>query len=85
MFQQSLPTFDNITPEREKPRRLSDMYHFYGLCKEPGRKCESCVHLFARKMSRTYYKCDLTVVTWGPASDWRVNWGACGMWRERSK
>jgi len=83
VMQQVLPTFDNITPECAKPKRLSDMYWFYG--RSPDRQCKNCMHLFARARNRTYYKCDLTAATFGPATDWRVNWEACGRWEEREK
>lgn len=42
-----------------------------------GRTCKLCVHLYARKRSKRYYKCKFRKETCGPGSDHRVNWPAC--------
>lgn len=45
--------------------------------------CKTCIHLFARRMSKTYYKCDMRHVSRGPATDHKVRWPACGKYEEK--
>ena len=42
-----------------------------------GRTCAYCSHLYARRQSKTYWKCDLRKETHGPGSDHRKKWPAC--------
>lgn len=43
-----------------------------------GRQCKDCKHLFMQGgVAGRYYKCDLRVITGGPASDHRYRWPAC--------
>lgn len=41
------------------------------------RKCKDCLHLYSRRYSKTYWKCDFREETRGAGSDHRVNWPAC--------
>lgn len=43
-----------------------------------GAICGDCRHLYAKRYSRTYHKCELRGDTNGPATDHRVRWPACG-------
>ena len=43
-----------------------------------GAKCRTCVHLVVHERARRYYKCLKRGVTFGPGTDHRVNWPACG-------
>jgi hypothetical protein len=61
------------------PLRLVNMWKLHG-CVE--NKCGNCVHLVTKKMGGTYFKCDLSLVTAGPATDWRKSWQACGKFKE---
>lgn len=48
----------------------------FGLDPE-GRRCKGCLYLYAKKMSKTYYKCLKRTITGGPGTDHRVGWDAC--------
>lgn len=48
-----------------------------------GKRCKECSLLFARRMSKTYYKCQLRGDTHGPGTDHKVNWLACGKFEEK--
>jgi hypothetical protein len=45
-----------------------------------GETCSTCQHLAARRLGRTYYKCDTVEITGGPATDVRLSWPACERW-----
>lgn len=45
-------------------------------------RCKTCVHLFTKKRSNTYYKCRFRKLTAGAETDHRVNWVSCGMYHE---
>lgn len=40
--------------------------------------CKTCCHLQARRVHRTYYKCDRFGETHGAGTDWRIRWPGCG-------
>ena len=73
-----LPAEDEIA---KLPKRLKAMIALFGHCE--GQKCAMCVHLYAKRYNKTYYKCDLNGDTNGPGTDWRVGWPACGRWEPR--
>ncbi|MBM4048296.1 MAG: hypothetical protein FJ279_24605 [Planctomycetes bacterium] len=62
-------------------RRILDMHKTFGLA--PGAVCGDCRHFQGISFARTYYKCDLTVMTHGAATDWRATWPACGRFEKR--
>jgi len=64
-----------------RPWRLRVMHRMYG--SDPDHTCGQCKHLIAKRYDKTYYKCDLTRMTNGPGTDWRVSWRACGRFEER--
>lgn len=61
-----------------KPRILR-FYSTYGFT--PGEKCGTCGS-FQREQhsSKVYFKCARYRHSHGAATDWRVNWPACGVW-----
>lgn len=66
------------------PSRIRTMHKRYG--KTEGKTCGECKHCiisfgYGRGYSRNYYKCLLTNITHGAATDWRVSWPACGKYR----
>jgi len=64
------------------PRRIVEMHRMYGVCE--GRQCATCRHLIrVQPGQNTYLKCELTMITRGPGSDWRAGWPACGKWEAR--
>lgn len=47
----------------------------------PGAKgvtCKSCVHLWRKRLSKVYLKCDLREDTNGPGTDHKAGWQSCG-------
>ena len=42
-----------------------------------GEKCKNCKHLYYKKYSGKYFKCDLRKNTNSPASDHRANFPSC--------
>lgn len=67
-------------PTADVPKRMLVMYQVYGQDKE--HKCKECTFLEVRAFANTYYKCQKSKVTAGPATDWRVNWMACGQFKK---
>lgn len=63
-------------PDGKYPVRILQMRKLHG--KSEGNICGNCAHFIRKKMGAIYFKCDLTKITGGPATDWRVNWPACG-------
>jgi hypothetical protein len=47
-----------------------------------GATCGSCDHLVARRLARTYYKCELRSLSGSASTDHRVRWPACGRFVE---
>lgn len=64
------------TEAKEFPLRIRIMWSKFG--ELDGKHCKDCVHLRMLQYGNRYYKCDLTKLTHGPATDWRINWTACG-------
>jgi hypothetical protein len=56
--------------------QLATMHRMYGT--NDAHTCGECKHLITRRFAGTYYKCDLTKMTAGSATDWRKKWTACG-------
>jgi hypothetical protein len=48
-----------------------------------GKRCKSCAHLISITYANTYHKCELRQNTHGPATDHRVNWPACAMFKDK--
>lgn len=46
-----------------------------------GTMCRTCLHLIAKRYSKTYYKCKLRQNTNGQATDHRVRWPTCSKYQ----
>ncbi len=81
----STPLFPDFTDDgdRIQPTSLATMHRMYG--RKDGHCCGTCKHLYRKHFDNTYLKCDLTVDTHGPASDWRAKWDACGRWEHKAE
>lgn len=59
------------------PRRILNMYTMYGVVS--GKVCGDCPSFLRHKhRTKTHNKCTRNKMTHGAATDWRVNWPACG-------
>jgi len=50
-----------------------------------GNKCKNCEYFFVRHFGKKYFKCDKSGPSSGPATDWRANWIACGLFNKIDK
>ena len=50
-----------------------------------GETCGSCAHRITGQYAYRYHKCDLIANTHGAATDLRLSWPACDLWKERAK
>lgn len=72
---------DKITESAPLKVKGNPLIRAYG----PGPECKickNCKHLWVKKMSGRYLKCDLRPLTAGPGSDHRAKWAACGKYEE---
>ena len=68
-------------PENKLPQRIKTMHTRYGI--NENENCCDCIHFYKLGgYAGTYYKCDLTSMTHGSGTDWRINWTACGKFEE---
>ena len=61
--------------------KINPMLKLYG--EVPGKKCNTCSFLFYNETARKYYKCSFRKNTYGPASDHRKFFSACGKYAEK--
>jgi hypothetical protein len=60
------------------PERMKKMHKAFGRAGQ-GVTCNTCKFLVKwRYRTRAYFKCSLTTITHGSATDWRTSWPACG-------
>ena len=60
-------------------KKIAAMHREYGTLS--GVKCQNCPHLDAymnADCTRVWRKCKMYGVTFGPGTDWRVSYDACG-------
>lgn len=62
----------------KKAVRIAWMHARHG--RTEGQKCGTCEHL----LRDGYFKCRLYGVSMSAATDWRLKWEACGLWKERA-
>lgn len=62
----------------ELKSRILLLYQRHGVRSD--KRCKSCRHLCCNARAKRYYKCQKSPITGGAATDWRVNWPACGLW-----
>ena len=96
-----LPGFENYVEHAEriaedqpprrvtKLRRIEFMHATWGrrptpACGKPD-TCGLCKHLYRKKFSSTYFKCNLYGNTNGEGTDWRLHWTACGKFEQRKE
>lgn len=65
------------------PERIRAMLMVYGYT--DGHNCKDCMHLIKRGKANSYFKCDLTKMSRGAATDWRAGWPACGKYWNRAE
>lgn len=53
-----------------------------GRCHDESLTCRTCKHLLTYRYQRTIYKCALRGDTQSTATDHRVNWPACSLYKE---
>ncbi len=56
---------------------VNPMHRPFGV--DPGHLCVDCRFLVAHSTARTYLKCMNRPLTFGPGSDHRAGWIACGL------
>ena len=61
-------------------RKIDLMYRVFGKC--DGHKCKDCTNLDKSFYDTTYYKCKVYGCSRSEATDWRLKWGACGMYNK---
>lgn len=47
------------------------------------KRCKTCAHLVQFNFGRKYYKCELRGISHSHATDHRVNWFACGKYKDK--
>lgn len=68
----------------DRPVRNKGLYAALPGSGPAGETCGSCRHLSGKRMSRRYYKCELTRARWtgGPGTDVKVRSPACAKWEK---
>lgn len=69
--------------EKLLPKLILQMHARYG--PTPGKRCKTCAHLSHHDYTHRYYKCEIYGESSSAATDWRVNYSACGKWEEKIK
>lgn len=77
------PPRDRATLVRMRTLRGLHPHNGLPLRQPSGETCKSCEHCWAKRYSGTYYKCELTPDSKGPATDVRVRWPACEKWEAK--
>lgn len=62
-----------------KTTRGNPLLSVYGVSE--GNICKNCIHLWRKRRSRTYLKCDMVEMTNGAGTDWKAKWQACGKFK----
>lgn len=80
---EQIDIFGNAVMYQDPSKKTKTMQEMYGT--KQGKTCKTCVHLYARRQSATWYKCEL----WddffrgcSAASDIRLKNTACGKYEE---
>jgi hypothetical protein len=69
--------------QQAKPEVKNPCVKIYGT--GPTEKtCGDCSLLYAKRFSKTYYKCQLRVETRGKGSDHRVGWPTCSKFQAKA-
>ena len=80
-----------LSPEQQQwfaatiiSERVNPCVRLYGPGPE-GAKCETCVQLLRKRLSKTYLKCDFRENTNGAATDHKAGWAACARYEEATQ
>jgi hypothetical protein len=65
--------------EDKRPERLQQMHRVHGRNKD--HQCGECVHLLRMEKNKAYFKCKEYGVSNGAATDWRMKFEACGLFK----
>lgn len=66
---------------RDLPDRIVGMYALHGT-DAGARQCKTCSNCIAEEYhNRRYYKCAMSRQSRGAATDWRLSWLACGVYK----
>lgn len=74
---------------REEAEKKAGIAHQENPCvalygRDPmGRSCQFCTHIYVKRYSKAYYKCDLRKDTNGYGTDHRLKWPACGRYKRK--
>jgi hypothetical protein len=63
------------------PERVRTFHKAYG--RLDTERCGGCAHFRRYKQAATWFKCALARQSGSTATDWRVNWPACGKFEQR--
>lgn len=66
------------TPKKGGRGKYKTMQEMYGI--KEGLTCKTCKHCIATGYNRTYYKCDLWIMSSSEATDIRLKNKACKKW-----
>jgi hypothetical protein len=79
--------FEFREPEKKKLNHSAKVAHLKLIVwhgESVGNKCKNCDHLVRKDFSKVYYKCSKFRQSGSLSSDWRVNWKACGLFKNSS-
>jgi len=80
MSDDQLALFPNYVPDTDK----NPMVWKYN--RTEGKKCKQCALLIKDTYhNKAYYKCQLRGISRSMATDHRINWNACGQFKEKER
>lgn len=65
-------------PKKQGRNKYKTMQELYGV--KEGKTCKTCKHCIACGYGRTYYKCELWIMSNSAATDIRLKNKACNKW-----
>jgi hypothetical protein len=74
-----------VNPEKQPGKRLAETQHAQLIAihgQGGANRCKDCRFLYVRKFGNKYFKCEKASQSGGPATDWRANWWACGLFEK---
>lgn len=74
-----------LQPFEGEPKKPRGGYAAHPGTGPEGETCGSCRHVTGHRRSRTYYKCGLVQMTFGPGTDIRLKSPACWRWEKEKE